>query len=136
MVGSNQLTIPGRNVYPFAGGGGTIAARSSSVTPGVGAEMTAPNSQGIVEEDSPIARAGAVAKQGNPMVWWLALVALYFVGGYVTQHFGEKADFANVRLSPFNILTVTLCAILGISMAKFIATKYPIPGLSAVVLAI
>lgn len=134
--GSNNMTVPIRNVYPFARGAAPLGVRSSAVTPGIGYEQSAGNSQGLVEEHSPVAAAGEVAKQGNPLSWWLALAGLYVVGGYLAQRVGTDGEFANVKLTPYNVFVITLAAILGISMAKFIFTKYPVPGLSAVVLAL
>lgn len=42
-------------------------------------------------------------------------------------------DMADVKPSLLNLATVTIMAILGISIMKYAMGKYPIPGLSSLV---
>lgn len=45
-------------------------------------------------------------------------------------------DFADVKPSVINLFLVTLMAIVGITILKFVFTKYPVPGVSEVVMAV
>lgn len=45
-------------------------------------------------------------------------------------------DFADVKPNIHNLLVITIMAIIGISFAKFVLTKYPVKGLTEIVTAV
>jgi len=45
-------------------------------------------------------------------------------------------DFADIKPSMINLFIVTLMAIVGITILKFVFSKYPVPGVSDIVMAV
>jgi hypothetical protein len=126
------------NLY---GDGPTISAAASAQTP----YSAEPSTGGITVNDQQQTDAGddhvanAVEKgfAGKPFQWWFVLVALVFALGFASKKMGtDDGDFATVRASFGNILTVSLMAIIGIAFFKVILTKWPVPGLTPIVLAV
>lgn len=120
---------PARNVYPTAPGGtlGSAAGGASLVTTGptAGADVPAGAS------DS--APRGVF---GQPLAWWATLIVLFIALGYVGRKAGNESEFANLKLSAYNVLMITLAAIIGIVGLKALTAKLPIPGLSTVIAAV
>lgn len=126
------------NLY---GGGPTVAAAASAQTP----YSAEPNYGGVTLNENQETDAGEDHVQnaiergfaGKPFQWWFVLVAFVFLLGFVSQKMGTKQeDFATVRASFANILVVSLMAILGIAFFKVILTKWPVPGLTPLVMAV
>lgn len=131
---SNQVNV--RDVYPTYPGSDTLGTGVTSPFPSNGyvadtgpAPSTPSGGVGSVEH------AVAIGASGNPALWWVSLAVMLLALMYFAKHFGGDASYANLRLSAYNIFTITLSAIIGISLFKVAATKFPVPGLSAVILA-
>lgn len=125
--------VPIRNMSPYAGGQ-TLSQQASSTNPSI-AFNTAKQTR-TVEENNPVVNASEVGKKGSPFIVWMVLAILLVAGGLFAQGFGDKSEFGDVRLSFYNVVMITLVAIVGLSGAKFLVTRFPIPGLSSVVLAL
>lgn len=121
--------VPARNVYPTAPGGtlGQAAGGSSLVTTGPTSGAAQP---------AGAASAAPTGVFGQPLAWWVTLIVMFVVLGYVGRKAGNEAEFANVKLSAYNVLMITLAAIIGIVGLKALLAKVPIPGLSTVVAAV
>lgn len=120
---------PARNVYPTAPGGtlGAAAGGASLVTTG----PTAGNEQPAGAADA--APKGVI---GQPLTWWATLIVLFVVLGFVAKKAGNESEFSNLKLSAYNVLMITLAAIIGIVGLKALVAKLPIPGLSTVIAAV
>lgn len=84
---------------------------------------------------------GAVAPSGRglfgqPLTWWAVLAALLFGLMFVAKRAGQDSEFGNLRLSFYNILTVTLAAAVGIGFLKVVFTRVNVPGLSTYIQAL
>lgn len=128
VFGSDINFSPAASVYPGSGGGtsaGAAAAMSptSNVTVSDGQGGTAP------------AVTNTTAPRGT--IWyWLGLFGLLFVLVFVARKAGSEEDFRNLKPTFYNFAAITLTAIVGITGAKVIATRFKIPGVSDIVLAV
>ena len=53
---------------------------------------------------------------------------------FLAKRVGTDDDFRSIKPSAYNVLTISLAAIVGIPVWKFLVTKFPIPGVSTWVL--
>lgn len=123
--------VAATNVYPTYGTGDSLGIGSTAPYSPVGTDQTP-----VDNNKNAIERAAAIGAMGQPVRWWLALAVLLVALMYVSQKFGGDESYANLRLSAYNIFTVSLASIIGISLFKVALTKYPVPGLSAVVMTV
>lgn len=137
MYGGNirpSNNIPARNVYGSAGGATLSQAANSTSRYNAGMQSAASAGEVQAESTDMLMHAREVAAKGNPLVWW-GVLALLFVGlWYGSQKLGGIEDFKNIRLTFHNVIIVTLCVIIGLPIVKFILIKFPVPGLSGVVM--
>ncbi len=125
-------TVPARNAYPTFDGGTSLGDYATSPFAFDGNNQVANDKV----SDNAVDKALAVGMAGEPIRWWVSLVVLLIVLMYFSQKFdGGEGNYSNLRLSAYNIVTVTLSAIIGLSIFKVVFTKFPVPGLSTVVLA-
>ncbi len=129
--------VPRRNVASFLGGPtlGRLGAAQSSVHSNPDA-----TSEGVMMPNQAMNPDVANAPQGNPnakpFATWIAVAVLFFGLMFATQHFGSgdnKSDFANIKLSAFNIVVIAIASILGVTFLRLIFTKFYIPGVSELV---
>lgn len=73
---------------------------------------------------------------GQPLTWWAVLAALLFGLMFAAKKAGQDSEFGNLRLSFYNILTVTLAAAVGIGFLKVVFTRVTVPGLSTYIQAL
>lgn len=135
MVGLDRApdyNLFARNFYP-ATGGVTDAQAGSAANPATTADPT-----DMIPQDNevlvPLQRALQVGLLGEPVRWWLALAFLLFGGMWVVNRFGG-GTFANIKFTLYNVIAVTLIAIVGPSIAKVVFTRFPVPGITTIVLA-
>lgn len=117
--------VGARNVYPSAGGAttGTRAGAFTPYTSGSPGSEVAPNASG-----------GFI---GKPLSWWFIIVALTVALMWTAQRYGSEAEqFKNVRLSVYNIVVISLAAMIGFGAFKVIFGKVRVPGLSDYVQAV
>lgn len=138
-----------RNVYSGAAGmtTGNLGGADTPYTLGIfGTQTSAGNFGGL--RDPNTARSGqagdgtdgAPAAGGflsKPFAWWIAFAVALFALMWGAQRWGsEGEDFKTIRLSMYNILVISLAAILGISLFKILFTKLTVPGLSDLIAAV
>lgn len=130
---SQNFPIFRRNFYPTAPGV-TTAQAGSALNP---ASIQDPTD--MIPQDSetlvPLQRALQVGLAGEPVKWWLMLAVLLFGGMWVASRFGGNANFANIKFTIYNVLAIVILGIVGQSIAKVFFTRFPIPGISTIVLA-
>jgi hypothetical protein len=96
--------------------------------------MTAPVNAGNQSEPT---KAAAVGALGNPLAWWLAMAFLLFALMFIAKRWGSEAsEFASIKLSVYNIVVITMAAIIGISFGKMALARWKVPGLTTVMLAV
>jgi hypothetical protein len=66
---------------------------------------------------------------------FVGIAALLALAWFVAHKTGNASEFSNIKASALNILLITLTAIVGIFTLKFIVSKFPIPGITPVILA-
>jgi hypothetical protein len=78
-----------------------------------------------------------VGALGNPLAWWLAMAFLLFALMFIAKRWGSEAsEFASIKLSVYNIVVITMAAIIGISFGKMALARWKVPGLTTVMLAV
>ena len=97
-----------------AGQAGQVSGASASGTP----QGNAPAAGNVLGGSAVVAVITLLVITG--VIWWLA------------HKTGKESEFANVRASAFNILLITLVAILGILILKVVTSHVNVPGLSQV----
>jgi hypothetical protein len=131
--------LPARSVYPTAGGG-TLGSRSTAASPysigdasgqsaalgGDGASTTAENADSLT--------SGGVL--GQPLAWWALLLALLYGVRFIGAKLGSGEEFRNLKVSVFNIVTVSLMAVVGIGFLKVVVNRFKVPGLTPFVNAV
>lgn len=136
-------TVNGRNVYPELGGA-TTGTRGSAMTQDT---STRPYTAGAFSKGSaganvPGGQGSSPSGNGNggivghPIAWWVALIVLLVALMYGSQRFGSEGEnFKNIKLSVYNIVVISLAAVIGFAGLKMIFSRFQIPGLSDVILA-
>lgn len=129
-VGVNTVnSVKANNVYPTYDGSGSL---------GLGATMPYP--QAVTggpsnNDNNPASAAAAIGATGQPLTWWVAMAAVLVALMYFSTKY-DDGQYANLKASAYNIFTVTLASIIGISLFKLLFTKFPVPGLSTIVLSV
>jgi len=129
FAGDVNNQVDQRNVYG-ATGGGTTGTRGSAFTPyaaGGGSSRAAPTA--AEAQSGGGGNGGGVF--GKPLSWWFVLLVLLVGLMWGAQRFGSEAEqFKNVRLSVYNIVVISLAAMIGFGAFKVIFGKVRVPGLS------
>lgn len=124
---------PASNIYPKVGGAST-GMRASSQSP------FSAQGDGIASDEAamavPEARGVAGGFFGQPLTWWAVLVAMLFALMFVAKRVGQASEFSNVRLSAYNVLVISLAAIIGIGFFKVLFARVNVPGLSTFIAAV
>lgn len=127
-VQPDVLFTPIRNIYPTAGGGtlATLGAAGSpdSYNPNAGARMAT-----VAQDSTP--RGG--------LAWWFGVVLIVVAMLFAARKTGNADEFKNLRASTYNVVFITLVAILGFTALKIAAVRLhgikPLAGLADVILA-
>lgn len=124
---SNPLSV--KNLYPTARGT-TTASAGSAMSPGntEDTSSTAP-SLNVLE------RAFQTSILGEPVKAWIAIIVLLFGGMWLATRFGGNSTAANIKFSFYNVIVVIVLGIAGGAIAKVLAARFPIPGVSTIILA-
>lgn len=126
---NNQSTV--RGVYGGAPGA-TVAQAASAMTPN---SLNGTFSEAPESADVPV--QGAAAPAGGALsspVTWLVILALLLVGfRFLASKGGEGAQFANLRVTIWNVILITLVAVVGLAFMKVVFSKIRIPGLSTLI---
>jgi hypothetical protein len=127
-VQADVNVTPMRNVYAAAGGGtlGTLGSASSPDT--YNPNANAMNNNSVA---TPTPRGG--------IAWWVGILLLVGLMLMAARKTGNADEFKNLRASTYNVLFITLVAILGLTATKIIAVRMRqismLQGLSDVILA-
>ena len=127
-VQADVNVVPMRNVYGGSDGG-TLGTLGSAGSP----DSYNPNASALASTAvaTPVARGG--------LAWWIGIVVLVVAMLYAARKTGNADEFKNLRASTYNVLFITLVAILGLTAAKILAVRMrrvaPLQGLSDVILA-
>jgi hypothetical protein len=108
-----------------------FSARSGASTgnvPGGNAAMTSGPAGQAMAQDAP-------AGGGSIGAAFIGLVVLLALAWYFAHKTGNASEFSNIKASALNIFLITFNAIIGIFVLKLIVSKFPIPGVSQVILA-
>jgi len=133
---NNQGTV--RGVYGGAPGA-TVGQVGSAMTPNSMATsgLSLSGTYSEAPTDSGVPMQGAAAPNGSPLgspVVWLVILALVLVGfRFLAQKGGEGKQYANVHVTIWNVILITLVAMVGFVFAKVVFTKFNIPGLSTLI---
>lgn len=132
------LDVPAANLYPGLRRPtlGIMASATSRYGP---RGTTAPGAAGAAPSQTAnddISAAAEIGKQGNPLVALVAMLAMVLFLMWGSHKLGTDDDFKNVRLSAFNILTISFVALIGLPIWKFVFTKViRLPGVTTIAIA-
>lgn len=128
--------VGARNVYATAPGA-TISQRGSAMTPfaASGSYSQDPDSAGNIQADdeAPGASGGVL---GQPLVWWAVLAVLLVGLMFAAKKAGQGSEFGNIKLSFYNVLTITLAAAVGVGFLKVVFSRFQVPGLTTYIQAL
>lgn len=131
--------VPARTIYPTAGGG-SLGSRSTSASPySIG--DTSPQSA-VIGPDGAISAAENADSLtsggllGQPLAWWALLLGLLYAVRFAGTKLGSGEEFKNLKVSVFNIVTVSLMAVVGIGFLKVLLNRFKVPGLTPFVNAV
>jgi len=115
--------LPGRNVYPTYGGPslGDIAT---------GADV-GPYPAEIEVGGGELDQALMIGGQASPVMGLVVFAALLLLIGFIAHRFGEAGAFSNIKTNAYNVIFISLVAVAGIPLWKFLFTKVKVPGVSS-----
>jgi hypothetical protein len=125
-----------RGIYPTAMGP-TLGTAGSSLTPYDG-DMTGMGFSAPINADGsvtppPTDATGAPDTSGvagQPLSWWFLLVVMLVALMYTAKKLGAGEEFKNLKLSVYNVVVISLAAIVGIGFFKVVFNKFKVPGLT------
>lgn len=121
----NQINL--RNAYPTAIGR-TIGQNGTAM------RMANEPTDVASEDHSEVAKAVSIGGQSSAVIGGVVFLALLLGLMFLAKRVGTDDDFRSIKPSAYNVLTISLAAIVGIPVWKFLVTKFPIPGVSTWVL--
>ena len=122
-----------RNVYPTAPGG-SLASAAGAMTANTTVPMVAADGNGGTAGGA-VGHPGFTTS-GKSLGWWVGFLALLMVMVFVARKAGGDDEFRNIKPTFYNVMAITLTAIVGIVGRKVIATRWRVPGASDVRLAV
>jgi len=128
VFGPDVNFVPERNVYPGATGP-TTGSIGAAASPDDARYQAGSPDDGLAGAQPP------VGLTGHPVMWWVGLAVMVGLIWWLAHKVGKGGDFANLRASTFNVVMITMIAVLGLTIGKAIFSKVRIPGLSDVFLA-
>ncbi len=113
-VGNNGASMG--DTYP----GGGAPARAAAAGNGKAAAAGAAPSGGVL---------------GAPVTWWVTILAIFVGVIWIARKYGGDERFTNIRGSLYNLTFLTIFIILIKNVLNVLAARFPIPGLSKLILA-
>lgn len=144
LAGANNNPVSIRNIYPTAGGP-TIAGTAQTLSPwdsstaGGMSGAAAIGADGNTVSTGAAAAAGAAASKGfmgQPLTWFLVLIALLIGMRFVGGKLGDKEDFRNIRVTVHNVIIISMASIIGIGFLKVVFNYWKVPGLTTYINAV
>jgi hypothetical protein len=126
LIDFSDAALPGgADASANPGGPGlTTSARTS---------QTALAAAGQDEFSGTVVAPQAVGTAGAHVIpWWIAIIVAVVIWKFLEEK-GGNSSLSEIKLGVSNVIKITVCAIIGLTLAKWIFGVYVIPGLSAVV---
>lgn len=129
IAGVQSRIIPSRFTQRFMSGGLPpdsvgFGAQSGGPAPGQGTPSAMDSGNG-----------GEHPAGGNPLMVWIGMVILLVALHFVRRN--ASALQANlISVNVFNLLVITVTAVVGITLFKMLFTKFMVPGVSPLVAAV
>lgn len=96
--------------------------------------QTALSAAGQDEFSGTVVAPQAIGTAGAHVIpWWLFLIVAVVVWKFLEERGSGSSAVSEIKLGVSNILKITVCAIIGLTLFKWVFGVYVIPGLSAVV---
>lgn len=116
-----------RNLYPSAVGNtlGQTGSAANQTQSNVKMVSNAPNQVDTVESN-----ALSIGNQANPVIGGIVFIALIVGLGFLAKKVGTVDEFKNLRVSPYNVLIISMAAIIGMPIWKWFFMRFPVPGVS------
>lgn len=119
-----------RNVYGTALGNTTGQTGSAQNQTAMPQSIPSPNGGGAVDAHPAITESLRIGGQANPVIGAIVFLALLIGLGFASKKFGSVDDFKSIRVSPFNVLIISMAAIIGMPIWKWLFTRFPVPAVS------
>lgn len=133
MFGTAINYATARDLYPDAPGASTANIGSASTPYTTDMSASSPSSAPADTSATPAAPSTLI---GHPLSWFVVLIVLFLVLGFVGHKIGGRegeTGVHNLKLSGYNILFITLAAMLGFAGMKVLFSRFQVPGLSTFV---
>lgn len=126
--------VPLRNVYGNASGS-TLGQVGAAMSP---ASLNGTYSANPDSSDNPMqgADSAPVGAFAQPLTWLIVLALLLVGFRFIASKGGDGAQFANIKVTVWNVVLISLAAILGIAFFKVVFSKINVPGLTPLVQAV
>lgn len=115
-----------------------LNAPLSPVTNGWNNQMMLVNSQIDSESENPVRKtqdAVDVGNAGSPAFSWVVLAVAIVALMLIVEKSGVGKNIGDIGLSVYNILVITFIGLLSSGLLKVVFTRFPIPGISSLVVA-
>ena len=115
-------------------------AAAADQNPGGAGLSTAQRTVGaaVAADDPQVFQVGSDAVNNHPSTsaaGYIALAVLFIVLKFAAEESGNASDFGNIKIGIWNIVTITIAAVLGLTFAKYAFARIQVPGLSNLVAA-
>lgn len=70
---------------------------------------------------------------GSPVAWWFAMGGILIAIKVLAEKSGEEAEFKTIRIGATNIMIITLSAVVGLTLLKWVFGIYKVPGISQII---
>jgi len=132
---SSGYAPPSANRYRtrnnFAGElGGVNADAAAQMMPQMTSSAMSPNGAPMNG-----ARNGSNGLLGQPARWWIGFLVVFALFIWASRRFNGGEKFTNIKMSVYNGIFLTVFIVLILNLLKVFAAKFPIPGLSPLILA-
>ncbi len=119
-------TIPGGNVYPWLNSGSStsLGDRASAMSSFPGSPVTEDK-----EEAPGTVTPNTLGGSTSILAAGLTFVALLIVLMFVGHQLDGKEQFKNIKVSFYNVILISLAAVVGLPLMKFLFAKVPIAPL-------
>lgn len=118
--------IPGGNVYPWqnSGSSSSLGDRASAMSsfPGSPAREDQSEAPGS-------AAPNTIGGSSSVLVAGLTFVGLLIVLMFVGHQLDGEEQFKNIKVSFYNVILISLAAVVGLPLLKFLFAKVPISSL-------
>jgi len=72
---------------------------------------------------------------GKPANWWIGFLIVFALFIWASKRFNGGEKFTNIKMTVYNGIFLTVFIVLILNFLKVLAARFPIPGLSALILA-